>query len=75
MRRAAYKQVSELVLRGRGDSAIETTTGATLDLLVSQYGLPLPQPAVPAVSEPSDLTPLPTTNAAPPAAASPTPTP
>lgn len=64
-----------LVLRGRGDSAIETTTGATLDLLVSQYGLPLPQPAVPAVSEPGDLTPLPTTNAAPPAAASPTPTP
>lgn len=61
-----------LVLRGRGDSAIETTTGATIDLLVSQYGLPLPQPAVPAVSAPSALTPVPTTLAP---AASPTPTP
>jgi pilus assembly protein CpaB len=58
-----------LVLRGRGDTAIENTTGATLDLLVQQYGLPLPQPAVPAISSENQLTPLPTTNAtvAPPA--------
>lgn len=35
-----------LVLRGRGDTAEEQTTGATLDILVSQYGLPLPVPAV-----------------------------
>jgi pilus assembly protein CpaB len=65
-----------LVLRGRGDSAIENTTGATLDLLVSQYGLPLPQPASLTVSQPSELTPVPTLNAANPApTASPTPTP
>ncbi|HNP69515.1 MAG TPA: Flp pilus assembly protein CpaB [Kouleothrix sp.] len=63
-----------LVLRGRGDAAIETTTGATLDLLVSQYGLPLPQPALPAVSGPTSLTPLPTTGPAQPAGATPTPT-
>ena len=66
-----------LVLRGRGDSAIETTTGATLDLLVSQYGLPLPQPAAPAVSQQDALTPVPTTNAptAPAINTTPTPTP
>lgn len=63
-----------LVLRGRGDNAIEDTTGATFDLLVSQYGLPLPQPASPAVSEPDSLTPLPTSNATP-APTTPTPTP
>ncbi|HNP84972.1 MAG: Flp pilus assembly protein CpaB [Chloroflexi bacterium SZAS-1] len=62
-----------LVLRGGGDSAIENTTGATLDLLVSRYGLPLPQPEVPALSQPNDLTPVPTTNAAP--TATPTPRP
>lgn len=66
-----------LVLRGSGDSAIETTTGATLDLLVSQYGLPLPQPAVPAVSEQDALTPVPTTTAptSPTINTTPTPTP
>lgn len=33
-----------LVLRGRGDSAVETTSGVTLDLLVTQFGLPVPLP-------------------------------
>lgn len=58
-----------LVLRGRGDSAIETTTGATFDLLVSQYGVPVPQPVPPAVVSQNELTPIPTTSApvAPPA--------
>ena len=58
-----------LVLRGRGDSAIETTTGATFDLLVSQYGVPVPQPVPPAVLSQNELTPIPTSAApaAPPA--------
>jgi len=50
-----------LVLRGRGDSAIETTTGATFDLLVSQYGVPVPQPVAPALLPGNQLTPIPTT--------------
>jgi pilus assembly protein CpaB len=54
-----------LVLRGRGDTANETTLGATLDLLVSNFGLPLPNPAAPAVGGQEDLTPLPTTNTTP----------
>ncbi|HEX9439173.1 MAG TPA: Flp pilus assembly protein CpaB [Roseiflexaceae bacterium] len=62
-----------LVLRGRGDSATETTIGATLDLLVSQFGLPLPQPAEPAVAAPNALTPVPTSAPAAPPAATPTP--
>jgi pilus assembly protein CpaB len=53
-----------LVLRGRGDTAVETTVGATLDLLVSQFGLPLPEPAPPAFFAPSQLTQLPTVAAA-----------
>jgi pilus assembly protein CpaB len=61
-----------LVLRGRGDTAVETTVGATMDILVSQFGLPLPQPAAPAFFAPSQLTQVPTA-AAP--AATPTPTP
>jgi pilus assembly protein CpaB len=61
-----------LVLRGRGDSAIETTTGATFDLLVSQYGVPIPQPAAPALLNQNELTPIPTTGA--PAAPATTPT-
>jgi pilus assembly protein CpaB len=52
-----------LVLRGRGDSAIETTTGATFDLLVSQYGVPVPQPVPPALLPGNQLTPIPTTGA------------
>ncbi len=42
-----------LVLRGRDDTAIETTTGATLDLLISQFGLPLPQPVAPSTPGPT----------------------
>lgn len=33
-----------LVLRGGGDQATETTVGATLDILVTQFGLPVPVP-------------------------------
>jgi pilus assembly protein CpaB len=42
-----------LVLRGRGDTAVETTTGATLDLLISEFGLPLPQPFEPTTPGPT----------------------
>ncbi len=63
-----------MVLRGRGDSAVETTIGATIDLLVSRFGLPLPNPAEPAFFSPNQLTPVPTvaTTAGP--ATTPTPT-
>ena len=52
-----------LVLRGRGDTAVETTTGATFDLLVSLYGVPIPQPAAPALLTEAGLTPVATTGA------------
>jgi pilus assembly protein CpaB len=55
--------VITLVLRGRGDTAVENTIGATIDLLVSRFGLPLPNPAGPAFFAPSELTQLPTTTA------------
>ena len=64
-----------LVLRGRGDTAVENTIGATLDLLVSRFGLPLPVPAAPAVGGESQLTPLPTTATTPLPTLTPTPTP
>ncbi len=71
--------VITLVLRGRGDTAVENTIGATLDLLVSQFGLPLPNPPAPAFFSPNQLTQVPTTAAtATPAGtpgATPTPTP
>jgi pilus assembly protein CpaB len=71
--------VITLVLRGRGDTAVENTIGATIDLLVSQFGLPLPNPAAPAFFAPNQLTQVPTTAAtATPAgtpAVTPTPTP
>lgn len=38
-----------LVLRSPGDTAVETTTGVTLELLVSRYGMP-----VPFLSQPKD---------------------
>jgi pilus assembly protein CpaB len=63
-----------LVLRGRGDSALETTIGATIDLLISQFGLPLPNPAEPAFFSPNQLTPLPTVAATTGPATTPTPT-
>lgn len=47
-----------LVLRGSGDTAIEETTGVTLDLLVTQYGVPLPDPFADNQNQP--LTPVPT---------------
>ena len=55
-----------LVLRGRDDSAIEDTTGITLRLLTSRYGLPLPEPLQPLAIAPEEITPGP---------ARPTPTP
>jgi pilus assembly protein CpaB len=63
-----------LVLRGRGDSTVETTIGATIDLLVSQFGLPLPNPAEPAFFSPNQLTPLPTVVGTTAPATTPTPT-
>jgi pilus assembly protein CpaB len=65
-----------LALRGRGDTAVDNTVGATLSLLVSQFGLPLPGGAVPEVFSQGDLTPVPT-SAVPvnPAATTSTPTP
>jgi len=47
-----------LALRGRGDAAVENTLGATLSLLVSQFGLPLPGGAPPELISQSDLTPV-----------------
>ncbi len=50
-----------LALRGSGDAAIETTSGVTLDLLVRDFGLPLPQPLPPRVyGEAEVFTPQPT---------------
>jgi pilus assembly protein CpaB len=68
-----------LALRARGDAGVDTTFGSTLQILVEQFGLPLPGAAVPEVISPSDLTPVPTVaapaNAGPTATLSPTPTP
>jgi len=55
-----------LVLRGRDDNVIENTTGITLRLLTSLYGLPLPEPLQPLAIAPEEITPGP---------ARPTPTP
>ncbi|MFQ3629939.1 MAG: flagellar biosynthesis protein FlgA [Roseiflexus sp.] len=55
-----------LVLRGRDDGEIEETTGVTLRLLTSRYGLPLPEPLQPLALAPEEITPGP---------ARPTPTP
>jgi pilus assembly protein CpaB len=48
----------QLVLRGSGDDATEDTTGVTLDLMVSQYGLPVPDPFI--SREREGVTPVPT---------------
>ena len=48
-----------LVLRGRGDTTVEQTLGVTLNILVSQYGLPEPQPFLPPPAPITDLTPTP----------------
>ena len=54
-----------LVLRGAGDTAFETTTGATLDLLIGEYGLPLPDPVQPYSYGRNVLDPNPTSTPAP----------
>lgn len=48
-----------LVLRGRGDSQLDDTTGVTLQLLISRYGLPLPEPLQALPVSPDELTPGP----------------
>jgi pilus assembly protein CpaB len=67
--------VISLTLRGRGDTAIDNTFGATLALLVEQFGLPLPGVAVPEVISQNDLTPIATPAAPTAPATTPTPTP
>jgi pilus assembly protein CpaB len=64
-----------LALRGRGDTAVDNTLGATLSLLVSQFGLPLPSGALPDVISQNDLTQIPTSPATANPATTPTPTP
>lgn len=55
-----------LVLRGAGDTAFEPTIGATLDLLVAEFGLPLPRALPPRVFSPDEVfTPEPTRTPAP----------
>lgn len=52
-----------LVLRGAGDTTFEPTLGTTIDLLVSEFGLPLPRPLPARVVGPNELftpEPLPT---------------
>jgi len=64
-----------LALRGRGDTAVDNTIGATLSLLVAQFGLPLPGGPVPELFSQGDLTPIPTPAATANPATTPTPTP
>jgi pilus assembly protein CpaB len=55
-----------LVLRGAGDGTFEPTIGASLDLLVSEFGVPLPQSLPPSVISPNQaFTPEPTRTPAP----------
>jgi pilus assembly protein CpaB len=55
-----------LVLRGAGDTTFEPTLGVTYDLLVSEFGLPLPRALPPrVVSEQEVFTPEPTRTPAP----------
>ena len=55
-----------LVLRGAGDNTFEPSIGATFDLLVSEFGIPLPQLQPPNVIGPNQVfTPEPTRTAAP----------
>ncbi len=49
-----------LVLRGRGDAAIEQTLGTSIDLLIAQFGLPNPERLRLDVVPLAELTPLPT---------------
>lgn len=52
-----------LVLRGSDDNASEQTTGVTLDLMISRYGLPVPDPFL--SRELEGVTPVPTIAPAP----------
>lgn len=55
-----------LVLRGAGDTTFEPTLGVTYDLLVSEFGVPLPRPLPPrVVGEQEAFTPEPTRTPAP----------
>jgi pilus assembly protein CpaB len=55
-----------LVLRGAGDTDFEPTIGATFDLLISEFGVPLPRPIPPRVySEDEVFVPEPTLTPAP----------
>jgi pilus assembly protein CpaB len=55
-----------LVLRGAGDSTFEPTIGATVDLLINEFGLPLPRSLPPQViGLDQALTPEPTRTPAP----------
>lgn len=47
-----------MVLRGFQDEQVEETVGASMDILVNQYGLPIPEPILPPVLINAD-TPLP----------------
>jgi pilus assembly protein CpaB len=49
-----------LVLRGVGDDTYEETMGSTLDLMLSEIGLPMPEPYNPFVFSSDVLTPQPT---------------
>ncbi|RRR65810.1 MAG: pilus assembly protein CpaB [Candidatus Viridilinea halotolerans] len=65
-----FAQTSEarlvLVLRGVGDAAFEPTIGASMDLLLDDFGLPLPQPPPMYVISPDEqITPQPTRTPAP----------
>lgn len=52
--RATEAQIA-LVLRGAGDTEFEQTIGVTFDLLVSEFGVPLPRPLPPRVLSPEEV--------------------
>jgi pilus assembly protein CpaB len=55
-----------LVLRGAGDTTFEPTIGVTYDLLISEFGVPLPRPLPPRIiSEEESFIPDPTQTPAP----------
>lgn len=62
--RATDSRIS-LVLRGTDDNGLEQTIGASLDLLISEFGVPLPQPETIFVYGRDALTPQPTRTPAP----------
>lgn len=64
-----------LVLRGRGDTTVETTLGVTIDILANQFGLPIGGEILPQVISPDQLTPQPTRVPITPPSGAPTPTP